>query len=299
VLARLLPLVLLFVLVMSGSAVRPTTLSLTKVETADGYDAGADVVWVLVLGAEDEPDGKAETDSIELLGIDSRTGAAAAIGIPRDTYVDIDGTEDRINAAFHQGPEVVASEVEDLVGIAPNYVLVSRGPGFVDMIDALGGVTVDSPLGFVTDPGDLVVDKGRNEFTGEEALLFAQTRVFQEPVPGDFIRVANHQALLMGLLAGLQEQQDEQGFVETMALSAIDGIDTDDASPLDLYRLLNALTSVDRGKTQGCVLVGDEKTLPDGNQVIVPDDELAEQLGDEARDDATFESDCPSGLPEG
>ena len=298
-LLRLLPVVLMLVLVVPGSGVRPTTLSLTKVETAKGYDAGADVVWVLVLGAEDDPDNEADTDAIELLGIDSRTGAAAAIGIPRDTYVPIDGEPGRINGAFRDGgPELAASVVEELVGIAPTYVLVTKGPGFVDMVDALGGVTVHSPLAFVTDPGNLLVGEGSNDFTGEEALQFAQTRVFEVPAPGDFIRVANHQALLLGLLEGLQEQQDEQGFVETMALRAMDGIDTNDASPLDLYRLLNALTSVDPGQTQACVLVGDEKVLPDGNQVIIPDQKLANRLGAEAAGDATFESDCPSGLPE-
>jgi polyisoprenyl-teichoic acid--peptidoglycan teichoic acid transferase len=156
---------------------------------------------------------------------------------------------------------------------------------------------VDSALAFVTDPGNLQVRKGANDFTGEQALLFAQTRAFEVPGPGDFIRVANHQALLLGLLEGLHEQQNERGFVELMALTAMDGIDTDDATPLDLYRLLNALTSVDPAQTQGCTLVGHEKTLPDGNQVIVPDEALAERLGSEAKDDATFESDCPSGVP--
>jgi polyisoprenyl-teichoic acid--peptidoglycan teichoic acid transferase len=290
---RLLPALVLLAVVVPGSAVQPATLSLTKVETADGYDAGADVVWVLILGAEDDPDKEADTDAIELLGIDSRTGSAVAIGIPRDTYVEIDGEKGRINGAFAEGgPQLAARAVEGLVGFAPTYVLVSKGPGFVDMVDALGGVTVDSPLEFVTDPGNLEVSKGPNDFTGQQALYFAQTRQFDEPRAGDFIRVENHQALLLGLLAELQEREGEKGFVEAMALRAIDGIDTDDASPLDLYRLLNALTSVDPTKTDGCPLLGDDKLLPDGNMVIVPDTGLAQRLGREARDDATFESGC-------
>ena len=290
---RLLPALVLLAFVVPGSAVQPATLSLTKVETADGYDAGADVVWVLVLGAEDDPDAEADTDAIELLGIDSRTGAAAAIGIPRDTYVEIDGGMGRINGAFAEGgPQLAARVVEELVGIAPTYVLVSKGPGFVDMVDALGGVTVDSPLAFRTDSGNLQVSKGPNDFTGQQALLFAQTRVFDAPRPGDFIRVENHQALLLGMLAKLQEREGERGFVEAMALQAMDGIDTDDTSPLDLYRLLNALTSVDPARTDGCPILGVEKVLPDGNMVIVPDTVLAERLGEEARDDATFESGC-------
>jgi LCP family protein required for cell wall assembly len=288
---RLVPVVLVLVLIVPGSGVRPTTLSLTKVEKADGYDAGADVVWVLVLGADPDDD----TDAIQLLGIDTRTGTAAAIGIPRDTYVGLGGGEEgRINAAYGKGgPELAAQVVEELVGIPPTYVLVTRGDGFVSMVDALGGVTVQSSLAFTTEDGSVQVEKGPNDFDGQEALQFAVTRTFPGvDGPPDFTRSENHQALLLGLLKGLQEQDDEKGFLETMALSAIEGIDTDDASPLDLYRLINALTGVDPARVDGCILVGDEGVDPAGNQVIIPDLRLAERLGDEAIDDATFESGC-------
>ena len=159
---RLLPVVLLLVVAVPGSGVRPTTLSLTKVEKADGYDAGAEVVWVLVLGADDDND----TDAIQLLGIDTRTGAAAAIGIPRDTYVDLGGGEmGRINSAYQQGAEVAAEVVEDLVGIPPDYVLVTRGDGFVTMVEALGGVTVDSQVAFTTEEGTCRCRRARTSST--------------------------------------------------------------------------------------------------------------------------------------
>jgi LCP family protein required for cell wall assembly len=287
---RLVPVVVLLAIVVPGSGVRPATLSLTKVESAEGYDAGADVVWVLALGA----DRLGLTDAIQLLGIDTRTGAAAAIGIPRDTYVDLgQGEKGKINAAYQEGADVAAQVVEDLVGIPPTYVLVSRGDGFVSMVEALDGVTVDSPLAFTTDEGEVRVRKGPNDFDAETALLFAQTRLFGDaPGPPDFIRSANHQALLLGLLKRLQEHDDDKGFVESMALTAMAGIDTDDASPLDLYRLLNALTSVDPDTAEGCILVGSEDEDAAGNQIILPDLELAERLGREAIDDATFETDC-------
>jgi LCP family protein required for cell wall assembly len=287
---RMLPVVLLLVIAVPGSGVRPATLTLTKVEKAEGYDAGADVVWVLVLGA----DSLGLTDAIQLLGIDTRTGAAAAIGIPRDTYVDLgDGEKGKINEALNEGPDVASRVVEELVGIPPTYVLVSRGDGFVSMVDALGGVTVDSELAFTTDEGDVDVREGPNRFDGRTALLFAQTRLFGDaPGPPDFIRSDNHQALLLGLLKELQEQDEDKGFLESMALSALEGIDTEDASPLDLYRLLNALTGVDPDKTEGCILVGTEGEDQAGNQIITANEDLADRLGREAKDDATFESGC-------
>jgi hypothetical protein len=160
------------------------------------------------------------------------------------------------------------------------------------MVDALGGVSVDSPLAFTTEEGGVRVHKGENRFTGEEALAFAVTRRFGAAVgPEDFIRSANHQALLLGLVERLQERAESKGFVESMAVAALSGLQTD-ASPVDLYRLLNALMSIDTSRTQGCVLVGSEAQDASGNQIIVPDERLARRLGHEAVGDATFESGC-------
>jgi polyisoprenyl-teichoic acid--peptidoglycan teichoic acid transferase len=289
---RVLAAALVLLVAVPGSAVRPTTLTLTKVEKVEAYDVGRDVVWVLVLGL----DQLRNTDAIQLLGVDARTGVAAAIGIPRDSYVDLHGDEGmgRINRAYTLGEApLTAQVVDELVGIEPDYVLATEGEGFVAMVDALGGVTVDSPLAFTTEVGKMAVHQGANDFDGEQALDFADTRIFpDQPGPGDFLRASNHQALLLGLLRKLRGGAGREGFVEDMARAALDGIDGADASPLELYKLLNLLTSVDPLQAKGCTVTGAEKTLDTGDQVIVPDHALAERLGQEAVDDATFESGC-------
>ena len=81
-----------------------------------------------------------------------------------------------------------------------------------------------------------------------------------------------------------------------MALSALDGLETN-ASPIDLYRLLNALTGVDPAKVKGCILTGTDGVDAQGNQFIVPDTTLAQRLGREAADDATFENGCGPDQP--
>ena len=305
---RLLPVVLVLAIVVPGSGVRPTTLSLAKIEKAQGYDAGSDVVWVLVLGSDappNEPPTSGDTDAFQLLAIDARTGAAAGIGIPRDSYVDLHGDlgPSRINIALKEGMErdqgfaVVVRAVEELVGVTPDYVLVTSGDGFTDMFDTLGGrVEVDSTVAFTT-PEGLVVEKGVNEFTAAEALQFAEFRDF--PGQGDLTRSANHQALLLGLLKELQRRDDRHGFVETMAVAALDGIATEDVSPLDLYRLLNLLTSVDPALVEGCIVTGKDVEDEAGNMVIDPDEALAQRLGREAADDATFENGCSAVLKPG
>lgn len=298
---RLLPVLVVVALVVPGAGVRPTTLSLAKIEKAQGYDAGSDVVWVLVLGSDAAPGQSptsGDTDAFQLLAIDAGTGAAAGIGIPRDSYVDLHGDlgMSRINIALKEGVAsgqgfgVVVRAVEELVGVTPDYVLVTAGNGFTGMFGALGGkVEVDAPVAFTTDSG-LEVVAGANRFTAEQALEFAEWRDF--PGQGDLVRSKNHQALLLGLLEELQRQDDEDGFVEVMALAALDGLATEDVSPLDLYRLLNLLTSVDPTRVEGCIVTGTDVQDPAGNMVLDPDEDLAQRLGREASDDATFEGSC-------
>ena len=289
---RLLPLVVVLALMVPGSGVRPTTIGLMKVQPAEAYDFADGVVWTLVLG--EDSDG--QTDLIQLLGINFRSGSAAAIGIPRDSWFELSPEvgEERINAAYAQGgAELAAGAVERLVGIPPDYVLVTDTDGFLAMVGTLGEVEVDSEFAFETEDSDLQVHRGVNTFSPQEALDFATTRTTL--ARGDFDRSLNHQALLLGLLEQLRARDDEPGFIETLGLDAVDGIDTGNLSPLDVYRLLNALTSVDPGKASGCIVLGDYGTSPAGGDIVLPDFELAERYADDVRSDARFDQDCPAG----
>ena len=167
---RLLPMVVVLALVVPGSAVRPTTIGLTKVQSAEAYDFADGVVWVLVLGSDARTDASfrdADTDFFQLLGINFRTGSAAAIGIPRDSWVELPGGLERINNAYEiGGAEVAARATGDLVGIAPDYVMITGEDGFLSMLDTLGPVTVDSRLGFRAEDSDLVVRQGQQPLRG-------------------------------------------------------------------------------------------------------------------------------------
>src|SRR3546814_21159429 len=75
-------------------------------------------------------------DAIQLVGINTRTGAATAIGVPRDSWVRIPGRgNDKINSAMVLGgPLLIARAVEGPVGIEPDYVMVTDFTGFRAMI---------------------------------------------------------------------------------------------------------------------------------------------------------------------
>ena len=290
-LRRILVLALL-ALVVPGAAVRPTTLSLSRVTTAKSVDFEDGVVWVLVLGRDDEGD----TDTIEMLAFDGGTGAAAGIGIPRDSWVRLPGGIglDRINQAWSEGggqrggAEVAARAVQDLVGVAPDFVLVTGFDGFLAMSEAVGEVEVRSPRAFDSDEG-MDVKRGLNRFDAEEALDFASSR---DNLPrADFDRMANNQALLLGYLRSLRAHEDEEGFMEDVTLAALGGLETN-LAPTDLYRLAQAVTQVDPNRVTGCLVLGTPFTTQGGGEVIRADRPLAQRLGRDADRDATLDPGC-------
>ena len=275
-------------LVVPGAASRPASFSLVRLETAEAVDFGEGVVWILAVGSDagaDEEVRAGRADAIQLVGVDVDTGRAAAIGVPRDFLVDIPGHgRDRINLGLQEGgPEVMARLVEDLVGIAPQYVATSKAALFADMVDAVGGLTVRSRIAFEDPETGLEVRRGLNEFTGEEAAAFAGAR---EPLPrSDLDRSANQQELLRAILRKVRAREDDEGFLEAGAVAAFGGLETD-LSPPEVYRFAHAITQVDPSKVVTCVLSGRPVTLQSGAAVLEPDTAQARQLGDELRDDA-------------
>ncbi len=283
--ARAALMLVLVALVVPAATVSPTILGLSQVETAKSVDFEEGVVWVLVLGSDEQ----GQTDAIELLGLDLESGAAAGIGIPRDAWVELPDGFDRINVAWSEGgTDLAARAVADLVGIRPDFVLVTGSEGFLAMNEAVGTVEVRAPLAFETDEG-MAVERGLNRFDAEQALDFARSR---DNLPrDDFDRMANQQALLLGYLRVLRAREDEKGFMEKVTSAALGGLETD-VAPTDLYRLAQAVTQVDPEKVTGCLFFGDPFTTQGGAKVIIPDRKLARRLGDDARDDARLEPGC-------
>jgi len=282
--------------VVPAASVHPTSISLTTIGTAKAVDAGDGIVWVLALGSEAAAGDDVTTgltDAIQLIGVQLDTGRAVAIGLPRDLYVEMSGGRARLNTALRdEGPEGVAREVDDLLGIEPDVVAVTGFDGFLSMMGAVGDVQVDSPLAFTTEEGDVQVRRGPNTFDPDEALYYARTR---ETLPGgsDFERAANHQRLLLGVLERLREAEDEAGFMEAVTLSALGGLQTD-MSPPQVYRLVQALTTVDPSRTDACIIVG-TFGVESGASIVHPDVEQARAVGRDAQDDARLQGGCRDG----
>jgi LCP family protein required for cell wall assembly len=233
---------------------------------------------------------RSRADAIQLVGLNLRTGHGAVIGIPRDSWVPIDGYgSNRINSALYfGGPQLMADTVGDLVGVHPDYVFTTTFVGFKALVQGIGGVTVHSRLAFTDDNMIGDIHRGVNHLSGFEALFFGRARHYLPR--GDFDRSANQQELLRAILRQVRAREDEPGFFERGVLSALNNLSTD-VGPVELYRLARSVATVDPAHVKGCVVNGTIGTV-NGASIVFPDTAQARRLGDDARADATFNSGC-------
>lgn len=276
--------------VLLDSARAPYQAALVKVERAQGIDAGDPVIWVLALGSDARP-GEAMTqaraDAIQLIGINTDTGAATIIGVPRDSWVPIPGYgTERVNSSLYfGGPQLAARTVGDLVGVQPDYVFVTRFPFFEDLVDSIGGIDVVNPRPFA-DPylKDDGFRSGRIHLRGYDAMAFSRIR--KDLPGGDFDRSANQQRTLRGIQAKVRARADEPGFIAQGVLNVIKYTSTD-VPPAELFKLAQAVATVEPGRVTTCVVPGSVGNVGAAS-VVFPDVGKARAWGAAARADATL-----------
>lgn len=277
-------------LVVPDSEVASTEVSLVKVERAHGVDLSPDVIWILGVGSDARPWEKMTAtrgDALQLVGINTRTGDASAIGIARDSYVDIPGHgRDRINAAMVRGgPQLQARAVAGLVGIEPDYVMVTRFEGFEGMVREIGPIEVQNPY-FFADP-----NLKREGFRAGRITLgwydaMAYSRIRKGLSDGDFGRSANQQKVMRGIHRKILDKQRNPGFVERGVAAVLRHTDTD-ASPAELFRIAQAIGKVRPNRITTCVVKGSIGQAGAAS-VVFPDVATARRYGNEARKDATI-----------
>lgn len=122
------------------------------------------------------------------------------VSIPRDYYVTLanKGRADKLTHAGLGGVENSVKTIENFMGIEINYYVRVNFTSLVKIVDALGGITVESPVAFKTMHGQYQVVAGANEMNGEQALGFVRERYSLKG--GDVDRVQNQQRVLSAIL---------------------------------------------------------------------------------------------------
>jgi len=169
---------------------------------------GKDVVYILALGEDDTGCNKSKprglSDTIILLRADFINKRVAAISIPRDTKIALEGYgEIKINAAHvHGGPVLASTAVEQLTGIKPDYYVKTNLKGFRKSVDILGGVElyVEKDMHYTDHWGGLYINlhKGRQLLNGEKAMEYVR---FRHDKLGDITRMERQQKFLKAFVA--------------------------------------------------------------------------------------------------
>lgn len=167
----------------------------------------------LILGA-----GTVGERSDTIIVVNITDDGSKMLSLPRDLWLPINsGSPQRINTAIAQGPEAVIRTIDLELGIAvSSYVQIDLA-GFIDLVDAVGGVTITIPHpAFDRASGlDLPV-AGEVELDSAQALAFVRSRRYTEIIDGrevgdptsDLGRVARQQDFIRALLDELTNERN-------------------------------------------------------------------------------------------
>lgn len=138
------------------------------------------------------------TDTIMLLYIPP-SGKPALISVPRDSFVEIPGhKKNKINAAYAiGGPKLLTETIEQSTGLrVDGYAEIGFG-GFVNMIDAVGGIEMCLKEPIKDKDSHLDVPAGCQTMDGVTALGYVRMR--KADPRGDLGRVERQRQMLAAL----------------------------------------------------------------------------------------------------
>ncbi len=220
---------------------------------------------VLLMGTDSGPDRDgARPDSLNVASIDAETGRTVLIGLPRnledvpfpddsfmkkpfpDTF-DCEGCylnavntwandhQDELGAGEDPGIRATMDAVEAITGLELNYYAMINMQGFSQLIDAVGGVTVNvrerTAIDGIGAPISGYIEVGEQKLNGKEALWYARSRVLNS----DFSRMGRQKCVMSAMLRELSPQKVLLN-VEDIADSSHTLLDTDiPGSDLDVF----------------------------------------------------------------
>ncbi len=194
-----------------------------KKDKVTAYD-GDEVVAIYISGNDCEgvPEVNGNSDVNILLVANLKTRQVLLISTPRDYYVPLsisNGQKDKLTHAGAYGIDVSVETLEMLYDLEIDDYVKVNFTGFIEIVDALGGVTVYSEYDFYMENDTLHYTKGYNELNGYQALMFARNRAaFSD---GDRQRGKNQMAVIEAIIKEMATSDMLKNYNEV--LDAISG----------------------------------------------------------------------------
>lgn len=154
---------------------------------------------VLVLGVDERTGDKGRSDTLIVLSVNPNLNSVKMLSIPRDTLTEISGrgTKDKINHAYaYGGVEMAMNTTESFLDIPIDYFVKLNMEGFRDIVDAVGGVTVNNDFAFKY--GGFNFPEGQLQLDGAKALAFSRMR--KEDPRGDTGRQLRQREIIRAVI---------------------------------------------------------------------------------------------------
>jgi LCP family protein required for cell wall assembly len=255
---------------------------------------GSDRVNVMMVGyGGGDHDGAYLADSIQLLSIDPATDTTTTIPIPRDLWIEgapTFGQNGKINEVFSigqlqngsvdEGAEALAEVVTTVTGLEVDHWITIDFQGFQEMVDAVGGVTIDNPTPFCWTTIEQFHLEGRWEMGcfepgtlqlgGEDALIYTRARYTSEVAEStDFARSVRQGRIISALRSKLGDGGVFSIVPGLQLMDAMEGRVRTDLSVIDLFLLSSHLSSDRRVElVEGPVLTATTNTI--GQYILIP-----------------------------
>lgn len=192
---------------------------------------------VLLMGTDSGPDRVGfRPDSINVASIDAETGKAVLIGLPRNLenvpfpkgsvmdeqfpngfdcdgcYLNAVNTWANDHANLFEGEKVpgigaTMDAVEAITGLRLNYYALINMKGFSELINAVGGVTLNvrerTAIGGIGSPIRGYIEAGEQNLSGDKALWYARSRVEND----DWSRMGRQKCVMNAMVKQLSPQK--------------------------------------------------------------------------------------------
>ena len=159
------------------------------------------------------------TDTIIFISLDQKNKKAVLLSVPRDLWIE--EIQAKINTAYHYGGfDLAKKTIAEVLGQEIDYMVVVNFESFGEIVDVLGGVSVNVQRSFTDSrypiagkendlcDGDkefkcryesIHFEAGEQQMNGETALKYIRSRNAEGEEGTDFARSARQQQLVLAL----------------------------------------------------------------------------------------------------
>ncbi|HEX7065272.1 MAG TPA: LCP family protein [Bacillales bacterium] len=271
---------------------------------------GQDPISILLMGIEDySTDGKnGRADTLIVVTLNPDTHEMTMVSVPRDTKIEIDeipeweGTH-KINSAYTYGAisgyganKLTIQKVEEKLNIPIDEYVAVDFKGFVEVVNALDGVSLDIKYGFWEENifnhnKKIYFEEGPAHLDGEEALAFVRMR--KRDVNTVYSRMERQRQFLKAALdqvisAGTIFKIDEIGKIlgEHVETSL---------KPSEIYALEKIYSSMDPSSINTLKIKGTDTRIPEGTgpYYFIPDEESLNSVTEKLKKSLDLKTDSP------